>query len=84
MSDSSKPQSTPGQSKPLPEGNEKADHSMNEEEKLGWDQAPEGQDTPDPHRHPRQAGQGGAPDEGVDPEEDTPLGDTSSDHLKNE
>lgn len=76
------PQSTPGDSKPLPAGDEKANHSVKDEEQLGWDQAPTGADTPDPHRHPRQLGEGGTPDAGEDAEKDTPMGDTSSKHLR--
>ena len=45
------------------------DHSMREEEPLGWDQAPTGTDQPTPHRQPRQMGKGGTPDEEFDLEE---------------
>lgn len=42
------------------------DHSMNQEEPLGWDQAPKGKDDmPAANtRHPRQGGKGGTPDVG--------------------
>ncbi len=41
---------------------EPADHSMKEEEPLGWDQAPQGK-TPDrDKRHPKTGGKGGTPD----------------------
>lgn len=53
------PQSKPGDATPLPGLDEQADHSVNEETPLGWDQAPLGEDQPKPHRHPRQAGLGG-------------------------
>lgn len=72
------PQSTPGDSKPLPQGDERADHSVREEEQLGWDQAPTGAEKPDLHRQPRQLGEGGAPDAGEDAQKDTPMGDASS------
>ena len=39
------------------------DHSMKQEEPLGWDQAPTGSGQQTPHRHPRQEGKGGTPDE---------------------
>lgn len=42
-------------SKPIAE---QPDHSMKEEEQLGWDQAPPESHGPD-DRHPRQLGQGG-------------------------
>jgi hypothetical protein len=40
---------------------EQPDHSMHEEEPMGWDQAP--MDIHDPHskRHPRKEGKGGVP-----------------------
>ena len=40
---------------------EAVDHSMDEEQKLGWDQAPKDPDEMPRHntRHPRQLGQGG-------------------------
>lgn len=48
---------TPTDPKPA----EQPDHSMNQEEPLGWDQAPN-EDTPDADkRHPRQDGKGGTP-----------------------
>ena len=54
------------------------DHSMQEEEPLGWDQAPADGVPEGEHRHPRQEGTGGTPDEelslaeaqGKDDEED--------------
>ncbi len=70
------PQSTPGHSKPLP--GPAPGESVNEEEPLGWDQAPTGDETPDLHRHPRQEGKGGTPDAGEDPQRDTPMGKTDS------
>jgi len=53
------PQSEPGHAKPLPHLEEEADHTVQDEVPLGWDQAPLGTDQPIPHRHPRQAGLGG-------------------------
>lgn len=46
---------------------EDVDHSMHDEEPLGWDQAP--QDISDPRhaRHSRQEGKGGTPDAGDRP-----------------
>lgn len=41
---------------------EQPDHSMKDEEPLGWDQAPTGDDQSTPHRHPRREGKGGTPD----------------------
>ncbi len=40
------------------------DHSMHEEEPLGWDQAPTDEKDPQRQRHPRTGGKGGTPDEG--------------------
>ena len=48
---------------PLPGGDVKADHAMDEETQLGWDQAPVEKDGPDA-RHPRQKGQGGTLEDG--------------------
>ena len=42
------------------------DHSMADEEPLGWDQAPQGSDTAGGKRHPRTGGQGGTPNVGKD------------------
>lgn len=38
---------------------EKVDHSMKDEEPLGWDQAPIGQTRPEAKRHPKKEGKGG-------------------------
>ncbi len=55
----------PADNKPLPQGDAKADHSMNEEEALGWDQAPqEGGQEPMQKRHSKIGGKGGTPDTG--------------------
>lgn len=54
----------PGDPKPR-----QPDHSMREEEPLGWDQAPTEADQPTPHRHPRREGKGGTPDHELDLEE---------------
>jgi hypothetical protein len=40
---------------------EQPDHSMKDEEPLGWDQAPTGIDDPRQKRHPRTEGKGGTP-----------------------
>lgn len=40
------------------------DHSMNEEEPAGWDEAPQGAVPAEFKRHPRIGGKGGTPDEG--------------------
>jgi hypothetical protein len=48
-------------SKPAPR---QPDHSMHDEEPLGWDQAPTDIDDPAQKRHPRTGGQGGTPDAG--------------------
>jgi hypothetical protein len=40
---------------------ERVDHSMHEEEPLGWDQAPQGKMRPEDKRHPRTGGKGGTP-----------------------
>ncbi len=40
------------------------DHSMLDEEPLGWDQTPEKIDDPSSKRHPRTGGKGGTPDTG--------------------
>ncbi len=40
------------------------DHSMLDEEPLGWDQAPVGRDIPENERQPRTGGKGGTPDAG--------------------
>ncbi len=50
------------------------DHSMREEEPLGWDQAPTEGDQPTPHRHPRRMGKGGTPDHELDLEESQASG----------
>ena len=77
------PQSTPGHAKPMPGlADDAEDHSMKEEPALGWDQAPVGTDAPDPHRHPRQAGKGGSPDVGENPERDVPMGENTSSHAQ--
>jgi hypothetical protein len=44
--------------RPLPE---QPDHSMHEEEPLGWDQAPTDIHNPREKRHPRKEGKGGTP-----------------------
>jgi hypothetical protein len=43
------------------------DHSMKDEEPLGWDQTPTGGGVPGQQRHPRTGGQGGTPNVGIDP-----------------
>lgn len=43
---------------------EAVDHTMNDEEPLGWDQAPQGAQDPRHARQPRQEGKGGTPDPG--------------------
>ena len=45
---------------------EKADHSMLEDEPLGWDQVPTDQHNPEEQRHPRTGGEGGTPNVGQD------------------
>ena len=40
---------------------EQPDHSMKDEEPLGWDQAPKNIDDPKDKRHPRTEGRGGTP-----------------------
>lgn len=40
---------------------EQPDHSMKEEEPLGWDQAPTDEHDPRRQRHPRTEGKGGTP-----------------------
>ena len=45
------------------------DHSMKQEEPLGWDEAPKGSDQEKPHRHPRQMGTGGTEEHEVNLEE---------------
>ena len=40
---------------------EQPDHSMKDEEPLGWDQAPKDINDPRQKRHPRQEGKGGTP-----------------------
>ena len=42
------------------------DHSMKDEEPLGWDQAPTDQHKPTEQRHPRTGGEGGTPNVGQD------------------
>ncbi len=42
------------------------DHSMADEEPLGWDQAPQGSENGDAKRHPRTGGLGGTPNAGTD------------------
>ena len=42
------------------------DHSMKEEEPLGWDQAPTDIQNPRAQRHPRTGGEGGTPNVGQD------------------
>ena len=42
------------------------DHSMHDEEPLGWDQAPTDIQNPREKRHPRTGGRGGTPDAGQD------------------
>lgn len=62
----SEPKHTPGNNaKP-----KQPDHSMKDEEPLGWDQAPtEPSDMPGGNtRHPRQGGKGGTPDVGEENE----------------
>jgi hypothetical protein len=43
---------------------EQPDHSMHDEEPLGWDQAPTDIHDPEQQRQPRTGGQGGTPDAG--------------------
>ena len=45
--------------RPLP--NQQPDHSMKDEEPLGWDQAPTDIHDPTKQRHPRTEGKGGTP-----------------------
>ena len=45
--------------RPLPD--QQPDHSMKEEEPLGWDQAPTDIHDPNQQRHPRTEGKGGTP-----------------------
>jgi hypothetical protein len=63
------PQGATGQSSVKP-GNPdlppQPDHSMLEEEPLGWDQAPTDIHDPERQRHPRTEGKGGTPDVGDD------------------
>ena len=62
------PQPAAGQ-KPVAHGMpapEKADHSMLEEEPLGWDQVPTDIKNPEQQRHPRTGGEGGTPNVGQD------------------
>ena len=57
------PQPAAGQ-KPVAHGMpapQQPDHSMLEEEPLGWDQAPTGIQNPREQRHPRTGGEGGTP-----------------------
>lgn len=49
------------QPKELEREQDQPDHSMFEEEPLGWDQAPQDIDDPQKKRHPRQEGRGGTP-----------------------
>lgn len=51
--------SGPGSTQPLP--GQKADHSMKDEQPLGWDQAPADATNPRDKRHPRAEGRGGTP-----------------------
>lgn len=44
--------------------NAQPDHSMHEEEPMGWDQAPTDAADPSQKRHPRTGGKGGTPDAG--------------------
>ena len=53
--DAGNPQSPATASSKLPP---QPDHSMLEEEPLGWDQAPQGKAAPDASRHPRTGGEG--------------------------
>lgn len=48
-----------------PKPEKQPDHSMKEEEPLGWDEAPTGDEPEHEHRHPRQEGKGGTPDHEV-------------------
>ena len=60
--DAAPPQPAAGQAPPLAHAMPapaQPDHSMKDEEPLGWDQAPQGRDN---QRHPRTGGQGGTPD----------------------
>ena len=45
--------------KPSPD---QPDHSMHDEEAMGWDQAPTDIQDPEQQRHPRTGGRGGTPD----------------------
>jgi hypothetical protein len=64
------PGGTGGAGQPLNEINlskvapEQPDHSMHDEEPLGWDQAPTDIHNPRNQRHPRTGGQGGTPNAG--------------------
>lgn len=54
------PKTDPDNPQPLP--GQEPKETVNEEEPLGWDEAPQGEDTENNHRHPRQEGKGGTPD----------------------
>ena len=54
-------QDAPADGRPLPR---QPDHSMHDEEPLGWDQAPTDIHDPRQQRHPHTEGKGGTPDEG--------------------
>jgi hypothetical protein len=44
------------------EAPEQPDHSMHDEEPMGWDRAPQDIRDPQQKRHPRKEGKGGLPD----------------------
>ena len=56
------------------------DHSMKEEEPLGWDQAPQEQVPDARKRHPRKEGKGGTPDEELTLEEAQGHSNKDQDH----
>ena len=67
--DAAPPQPSAGQTPaahglPAPE---QPDHSMKDEEPLGWDEAPTGIQNPRDQRHPRTGGEGGTPNVGQNP-----------------
>ncbi len=52
---------------PVGEAPQQPDHSMLDEEPMGWDQAPTGSAPDRERRHPRTGGKGGTPDSGEKP-----------------
>lgn len=61
LSEQPAPKTDPDNPKPLPGLD--PEHTMKNETPLGWDQAPREADTKNEHRHPRQIGKGGTPDQ---------------------